>query len=283
MLKYIHLQKKMNLFFHKNHNGKQHQLVGGEEIIKEGAGEIGIFMIHGFTSTPWQFREMAKYFHAKGYSVYAPLVAGHGTRPVDLEKTTYLDWQKSVLEAYYRFRQQVKKTVIIGNSFGGNLGFWLATEAGPELIGLVSLDTPIRLRYQRIIKLRMYLYGWLSRYYRKSRRIYKIDYTDLNDEITYPVIPVRKLKDFFYFLKNITVPNLAKVTQPALIIHASDDSVVHNSSAQFIHEHLGSKFKIIHWVDSDNHALLIDRRREELFNRINQFLEQIIHTDTPAS
>jgi carboxylesterase len=250
---------------------------GAEPIFIDKKSKVGVLMLHGFTSTPYQFKELAKYISDKGLTVYAPLIAGHGTSPEDMIKTSPEDWKKSVKTAYLKLKDKVEKIVIIGNSFGGNLAFWLAKEFNNEPAAVVSLGTPISLNYQWIIKARYYLYGWLKKYYKKPRRIYKTDYTDMIDEITYPVIPTKSIKEFLDFLKNETIPNLPKIKVPTFIIHAQVDPVVNPESAPYIHQNLGSSYKKIYLFESNQHTVFNDHRREELFQRIYDFIREVTH------
>jgi carboxylesterase len=251
------------------------RIKGAEPLFIDKKSKVGVLMLHGFTGTPYQFKELAKYLAGKGLTVYAPLVAGHGTSPEDLINTTMEDWKKSVKKAYAELEKKVQKIIVVGNSFGGNLGFYLAKEAYNSLVGIVSLGTPINLRFQWFIKLRLFLYGWLKKYYRKPQRIYKIDYTDMIDEVTYPVIPIKSLREFLKFLKTETVPNLNRVKVPALIMHANVDPVVNPKSALHIYEHLASSYKKIYWFDSGHHVITNDKRRDELFQKIYNFIQEI--------
>jgi len=250
---------------------------GAEPFLINKKSKVGVLLLHGFTSTPYQFRELGKYLADKGFTIYAPLTAGHGTSPEYLMHTTGADWKESVKKAYLELKEKVKKIIIVGNSFGGNLAFYLAREFQNEtLVGIVSLGTPITLRFQWLIKLRLYTYGWLKKYYRKPRSVYRIDYTDMHDEITYPVIPIKSVREFLKFIKEETIPNLKKIKTPTLIIHASVDFVVSSQSATYIHQQLSSPYKIIHWFDSNRHVVINDSKRHELFERIYKFIREIV-------
>ena len=259
----------------KNRSSYILPMKGAEPFFIDKKSKIGILLLHGFTGTPYQFKELGKYLAKKGFTVSVPLVAGHGTSPEDLINTTMEDWKKSVKKAYSRLEKKVQKIVIVGNSFGGNLALYLAQQPPDSLTGIVSLGTPVRLRFQWFIKLRLFLYGWLKKYYRKPQRVYKIDYTDMIDEITYPVIPVKSLREFFKFLKTETVPNLNKIKVPTLIMHADVDPVVNPKSALHIYEHLGSSYKKIYWFSSGHHVITNDKRRDELFQKIYNFIREI--------
>jgi carboxylesterase len=252
------------------------KMKGGEPIFIDRKSKVGVLMIHGFTSTPRQFREAAKYLAGKGLTIYAPLVAGHGTTPEDLLKTTPEDWKRSMKEAYLELKSRVKKIVVIGNSFGGNLALYLAREFDSDtLAGVISLGMPIKLKYQSLIKARYYLYGWMKKYYQKPRRIYKTDYTDMIDEITYPVIPIKSIMDFFRLVREETIPNLEKIKTPILIMHANVDPVVSPKSAIYIYSHIGSPQKLLYWFNSNQHTITVESQRNELFEKAHNFIKEI--------
>lgn len=246
-----------------------------EPIFIDNNSEIGILLLHGFSSNPRQFKELANYLSARGFTIFAPVIAGHGTTPDDLKKSGHEDWKESVKNAYVQLRQTVKKVVIVGNSFGSNLGFWLAKEFDNEPIGIVSLGAPIFLRWHRFIKFRLATYGRLFSYYKKPARIYKIDYTDMWDEIAYRVIPIKSLKDFFDFIEQETIPNIGKVTVPVLIANANHDDVIHPRSAAYIFSHIGSKIKEVFWFNSDMHGVA-GAGCEGLFPKIYDFIKEVI-------
>ena len=232
-------------------------------------------MIHGFTSAPEQFKELADFFAARGFTVSAPLIAGHGISPDNLMKTTPEDWMKSVKDAYLELKKKSEKIFIIGNSFGSNLAFWLAKEFDNEQSGIITLGAPIFLKYHYFILFRLYTYGLIQRYYRKPRRLYKADYTDMSDEVTYSIIPTKNLREFFNFIKNETIPNLGKVKIPTLVAQSDTDPVIKPKSATYIFEKLGSSFKRIYWFPSEFHVLTADGRRAELFQKIYNFIQSI--------
>ena len=251
-------------------------MVGAEPIFIEKGSKVGALLLHGFSSSPHQFKELSQFLASKDITVLAPLLKGHGTSPLEMAKTTRFDWKNSAEEAYSQLKEKVEKIIIIGNSFGGNLALSLAQKTDDSLIGIVSLNTPIRLKYHNFIKFRIFLYGWLKKYYRKPRRVYKIDYIDMSDEVTYSIIPVKCMSEFFRFIEEDTALNLEKVKTPILIAHANTDPVVDPGSATFIHEHLGSKHKIIYWFDSNQHGMIKEEKCYGLFERIYSFIKEII-------
>jgi len=246
-----------------------------EEIFIDKNSEIGILMLHGFSSTPRQFLELAEYLSARNFSVHAPLIAGHGTCPEDMAKIGPEQWKQSVKDAYIELKKKAKKVVIVGNSFGANLAFWLAREIDNEPIAIVSLGAPIFLYWHKWIRFRLNTYGRLKKYYRKPSRMYKIDYTDMRDEVSYPFIPTKSLNEFFDFIEKETMVNLSKVTSPVLIANANHDGVIHPKSAAYIFSHIGSKIKEVFWFNSSHHGVA-GAGCEGLFTKIHNFIKEVV-------
>ena len=113
----------------------QNKIVSFVVKIREGAepffikkGKTGILCVHGFTSSAWDYREFGKYLADKGYTVSAPLIAGHGTTPEHLSITKGRDWLESVEKAFLDLKSKTNKIIVMGDSFGGNLALILAAK-----------------------------------------------------------------------------------------------------------------------------------------------------------
>ena len=178
------------------------------------------------------------------------------------------------MEAYLRLKENSERVFVIGNSFGSNLGLWLAKELNSDLAGIITLGAPIFLRFHNFIKFRLFTYGKLKKYYKKPLRAYKADYTDMLDEVSYPVIPIKSLNEFISFLEQETMPNLHKIKTPILIASASVDPVIHPKSAKYIFENIGSPKKEIFWFDSNRHNI-VGKGCEGLFCKIYEFIKEI--------
>ena len=60
----------------------------------------GVLVIHGFTGSPHSVHEYGERFAAAGYAVALPLLAGHGQKPEEMEKTRWTEWTADVEKAY---------------------------------------------------------------------------------------------------------------------------------------------------------------------------------------
>ena len=55
-------------------------------------GKIGCLLLHGFTGSPLHMRFLGEKLRDAGYTVYAPLLPGHGTSVEDMAKYGWKDW-----------------------------------------------------------------------------------------------------------------------------------------------------------------------------------------------
>ena len=99
---------------------------------QEGTGahkKVGCIVTHGIGGTPANVRVVADELVRRGYTVFAPTIAGHGTSILDLSKSTWQDWLKSEEDAYQRLVDAGCDEIIpIGLSLGGILTGMIAEE-----------------------------------------------------------------------------------------------------------------------------------------------------------
>lgn len=107
--------------------------------------EVGCIVLHGIAGTPANVYVVAKRLAAEGYTVLAPIVAGHRSTVRALMQTTAEDWARSVENAYDRLVSEgCTKIFCIGLSLGGLLSIDLAENR--PLAGLVPMCAPIRMK-----------------------------------------------------------------------------------------------------------------------------------------
>ena len=54
-------------------------------------GPTGCLLVHGFSRSPLEMGPMGEYLAGKGLTVLGVRLAGHGTSPEDMAKTTWCD------------------------------------------------------------------------------------------------------------------------------------------------------------------------------------------------
>src|SRR5205814_1610039 len=114
----------------------------GQSVAEAG---VGCLLVHGFTSTAYEMRDLARFLADRGISAGAPLLAGHGTAPEDLQGKTWQDWDGSVNRALDVMLAKYSRVYIAGLSLGGALALYLASQRGSDIAGVVAMSAPIYL------------------------------------------------------------------------------------------------------------------------------------------
>ncbi|HSV56795.1 MAG TPA: alpha/beta fold hydrolase [Magnetospirillaceae bacterium] len=87
-----------------------------------------LFCLHGFPSTPADFRGFSPEADVLGYDLAAPLLPGCGTRPEDIVHEHFDSWLAYARAEYLRLRPRYDRVFLVGQSLGGTLALVLAEE-----------------------------------------------------------------------------------------------------------------------------------------------------------
>lgn len=229
--------------------------------------KTGILLIHGFTGSPAELRPLGNFLRNQDYTVYAPLLAGHGTSPEELKKTTWQDWWQSVLDGYKRLQsQEMEQIFVIGHSMGGLLAFHLSTQR--SVTGVISLCTPIWLRDWRA-SLVSFLRFFIP-YHKRSHP--KEDHIE-SQIVPYDRTPLSSIEELKKLLKQVKMV-LPQVEVPTLVVQARDDETILPKSANYIYEQIASKQKTISWYEKSTHMITLDKERDRLYEEIRAFIHR---------
>ncbi|TCS82503.1 alpha/beta hydrolase [Tepidibacillus fermentans] len=247
--------KKSNPFFH------------------EGYRSVGILLIHGFTGSPAEMRLLGEYLYQQGYTVSAPLLAGHGTTPEEMAKTNKEDWFKSVLQAYDDLKEKgYPHIVAIGLSMGGILSLKLAAER--PLAAVISLAAPIYVRDKRMAWAR-----WLK--YVKAFKAKSGEKPPHIEEhlASYDRTPIAAVESLHQLIQEVK-QRLEQVRIPIQVMQGKRDETVEPRSAQYIFDHVASDFKKLNWYENSSHIMTLDHEKEQIFADIYDFLERIMNKNS---
>lgn len=113
---------------------------GCEEVRLEGDPPNGraVLLLHGLFGSPADLGELPARMNAAGFSVYAPLLPGHGRKPDDLDVVWSADFRKAARAAYDELAAHHESVVVVGSAMGGTLAIGLAAERKPARLVLVN-------------------------------------------------------------------------------------------------------------------------------------------------
>lgn len=238
-------------------------------------GKVGVLLIHGFTGTPYIFRDIGKKLADLGYTVSAPLLAGHGTTPNDLENTTWEDWCGSVESAYKKLALDCPEIFVIGASFGSNLACLLAAKY--KFKGLILIGIPRWIHKHSLAVIFTKVFKLLKIRYFNKPILKDADDGELlgGPNLSYFLIPIKSVGDFFYVVTELTGKMLSRVRTPTLIIQSTNDGLVRPKSATFIFEHLKTSKKQLIWINYPHHEIHTGDSREEIYGYITDFMVRL--------
>lgn len=251
-----------------------HQVMISTEPFFFPGNEIGCLLIHGFTGTPNEMRELGEYLASQGFTVRGIRLAGHGTSPSDMERTTWEDWFDSVLEGYHHLKGITCKIFPIGLSLGAALALHLA--AHHEVDGVIALSAPAFIKDPRLFFLPFIKH--FIRFVKKGPPDF-IDTTAPQRHLDYPVYPIRSIEQLLQFLAHLR-EELPLVKAPVLFIHSRTDKSVPPENPLYLIQRISSTEKSIIWIEKSGHVITEDIAREEVFNACADFIRRHSGSDS---
>ena len=231
----------------------------------------GVYIIHGFTNTTYETRDLAKYLGGQGFYTKAINLPGHGTTPEDCNRTKFTDWIEFTEQGVAEMSSRCDNVFVIGISMGSDLALHLSSVfplnaavfastvlefkdfIGPRVL------TPI---FHRIVP------------FRDKRKSYPKAVRNNYDYLGYKVWPMSAVNEMRK-LTNLVKKELPAVKCPALIIHSTKDILSLQSNISLVYDNISSEIKEKFIVHQANHNLFISNPdQEQIFQKINSFFNQ---------
>jgi carboxylesterase len=253
---------------------------GAQTIDLQEEGAPGVLLLHGFGDTPQTLALLARKLHKSGYSVYAPLLPGHGRNMEAFEKSRATDWISAAKSALVQMRSRHDSVSIVGLSMGGALAALLAAEFHdiPALILIAPyLGMP---RMLRLAASTYWLWGRLVGEVnaRDPRSIH--DPIEREKNLAYGAVTGRGLFELWKVVR-LARKSLARVETPTLIIQSREDPRCPPEVAAFALRALGARDKKLVWTEGAGHIITVDYGRELVFSGVEKWLTT--HNDRGAA
>jgi carboxylesterase len=243
------------------------------EFTLQGSNETCWYLIHGYTSTPDEMRELAnKIYITFNDTVVVTRLEGHGMVPSKLLNLSLDDWYAQVSGEVDALSENCKKVNLVGFSFGGTLSTRLAEEK--ELNHIYLLAPYLVTTYKFYYGLRPEIYLKVSSpilHYSKKTKIGQINSpAGLEKHIAYWSMPFAPIKNSESFIKE-TINGLDKVSEPILLQHSKGDRTSDIESSQIILEGASSENKELIFFEKSNHILIEDYDKDQVSLNIIEF------------
>jgi carboxylesterase len=237
-----------------------------------GDGDRGVLLLHGFAGTPPEMRPLAEVLVARGFTVYAPLLIGHGSSPEVLERTDHRDWIRSADQALDELASRCHWVGVAGQSMGATLALHLAATRG-ELRAVVSQSGFLSLRDWRV-RLLPGVHR-LVRWDVPSKEVDLYDASAIENLYSYARRPTRAIGEVGR-LGRLVGSELAAVFRPLLVLQGGGDNVIDPSSASRIVGAVSSDVRALQIFPRSGHGLSVDVDRDEVATVGANWLERYV-------
>ena len=233
--------------------------------------EDGIYIIHGFTNTTYEVKELASYLGEQGYYTVAHNLPGHGTTAEDCNRCKFTDWIEYVEQGVADMSSQCNNVYVIGISMGSVLALHLSSIF--PLNAVVFASTV--LQFKDVISTRVLtpLFHKIIPF-RDKRLSYAKNIRDTFNYFGYSVWPMSAVNEVRK-LTNKVRKELYLVNCPALIIQASQDKLSPQSNVPLVYNSISSTIKEKLIVKQASHNLFVSNPDQKIiFQKITSFFNQ---------
>lgn len=244
-------------------------LPGAESFAHSGSDEIGVLLCHGFTGCPQSMRPWGQHLAEHGYTVRCPRLPGHGTSWQECNRTRWQDWYGCVRAELESLLDECDSVFVFGLSMGGTLTLRLAQEYGSRIAGIVLVN-PSVVTLRRDAKLLPVLSRVLPSFPGIAGDIAKPGAT----ELSYDRLPLRAAHSLSK-LWRVVRADLAKITQPVLLLHSAVDNIVEPDNARIVADGVRSRDFTQLLLPDSLHVATLDYDAPAIFASSLDFLRRV--------
>ncbi|MGH7610646.1 MAG: alpha/beta hydrolase [Candidatus Dormibacteria bacterium] len=244
-----------------------------------GEGPRGVLLLHGFAGTPPEMRPLGEALAKRGFLVYAPLLAGHGTTPEDMETTGHRDWISSAETGLEALRERCSAVGLAGQSMGAALALHLAAQhAQPRALVCQSAFTWIRDWRLALLPLAQHLVRWQV----PSDRVDLYNAQAIADLHNYRRRPTRAIAELMKLCRLVR-GELPAVFRPLLLLQGGRDSVIDPANSGEILARVTSDVRALRVFPRSGHGLSVDVDREAVAEVGADWLERHVLAEGDGS
>lgn len=236
-----------------------------------GDNNTGVLLLHGFSGTPREMSRIGTYLKDYGYTIYAPLLPGHGTTLDAINKQHWHDWTAASMSAFDRLAHTCEHVFIGGFSMGSLLTLWLAIQHVPSN-GIILYSPALKIADWRIA-----LTPILRTFIKRIASSKESDLRDLRAEDLlggYSHYPVPAAAELYKLRRRIN-RTLHRITTPACVIYAVHDHSIHPRSGPLTVQRLSRYVPVETMVLHDSgHAIVVDQEWEIVAKQTLTFIQR---------
>jgi|GEM_PF-842212 len=238
----------------------------------DGNHQALVFLVHGFSGSPYDLSELGKYLAEHNISACGVLLAGHGGDYNMFAPTTHVDWWHSVKQEIDKYQGDYQHIFLMGYSFGSNLVLDIACRYPDLATGVICMSPSVYIRKHNRVRFWITVFSFFIKRIdkRKMRKERRAIYEAGGRHMT---VSTKGVLSFFHFIEHYTKRQLPLFTSPILLIHSRDDYASDPRSSEHIFEHIGSTDKELFMINEFEHNPLNSNSRTVIFEKILEFIK----------
>ena len=231
----------------------------------------GVYIIHGFTNSTYETRDLAHYLGEQGFYTVANNLPGHGTTAEDCNRCKYTDWIDFVEQGVAEMSSQCDNVYVVGISMGSVLALHLSSLF--PLNAAVFGATVLKFRdYFGTRVMTPILHKIITT--REKKLSYPKNIRDTYKYYGYTVWPMSAVNEMRK-LTNKVKKELPLINVPALIIHSEKDTLQLPSNTPLVYNSISSEIKEKLIVQKANHNLFVfSPDQDMIFQKVSSFFNQ---------
>lgn len=238
-----------------------------------------VLLVHGFLGTPHHFETLPEAIAESGCRVHVMLLPGHGSSPLDLDKTNQEELLHAVIACATELMKRHERLVILGHSMGGALSVLTAEYVPIDGLVLAAPLFEVKHRWyyglhpERWVAVMRPFVHWLYR----PPGSKPVKRREVRREITsYNWMPTNAAYEAVQLGQQARQQEaLSRLDMPVLLIHGADDSVTSPMASRKALEAMPSQEKRFLTLDNSEHLLFWDYDRAQVQEAVLEFLARI--------
>ncbi|HWP95393.1 MAG TPA: alpha/beta fold hydrolase [Syntrophomonadaceae bacterium] len=232
-----------------------------------GTGHAALLFVHGFTASPSEVAPTARLIHQSGnITVQGILLPGHGTDPLDLNQTRWLDWYRVVEDRCHHLLGEYDQVYLAGLSMGGMLALYAGLHV-EGLKGIISINAPLFVRNPGRVRV-----APLLQFCRSCWPKEKVEFDSREQErFAYDCYPLKALSSML-ILRRRLMKGLPDMKLPLLIMQSKQDESVLMESAHYIFRHCRQAEVRVLELPRSKHVATMGVEKEMIAQEIQSFI-----------
>lgn len=198
-------------------------------------GDEAVLLLHSFTGTVQDVKDVAESLHKEGYTCYVPCYRGHGLPVSEFVQYDIRDWWEDAEAAYgYLHTKGYRQITVMGVSLGGIFALKIAEQF--EVARVIGMSVPYHKSAEGVLS-RLNHYGTRLQYY--------IGYTEEEQAEEMAYVPAyQEGAAHFESFVNQTMNELSRIKMPTLLLYGGKDDISYKESVDKIAERLNNASEI---------------------------------------